>query len=233
MTRIKKITKKKLKEPDEFIGVTEQIFLFVTHHGKVIAAGGGIVLIVLASLFIYQRWEKKSEEEASRKFSQAVEIYEGVSSPNREATPAEYKNVLGKFDEIITGFPSTLSGKTSILYKGNIQLRLGEFEEAIKSYQNFLEKAGKGKFFRLFALEGLGYAYEGKKEYEKALQAYREIIGEGDHFELADAYLNAGRCYEKLGKKKEALESYKDFLKVAQNSIMSNGVLRRISVLEN
>jgi len=105
-----------------------------------------------------------------------VEIYEGVSSPNREATPAEYKNVLGKFDEIITGFPSTLSGKTSILYKGNIQLRLGEFEEAIKSYQSFLEKTGKRKFYRLFALKGLGYAYEGKKDYEKALLAFDTLL---------------------------------------------------------
>jgi tetratricopeptide (TPR) repeat protein len=110
---------------------------------------------------------------------------------------------------------------------------LGEFEEAIKSYQSFLEKAGKQKLYRLFALEGLGYAYEGKKDYEKALHAYQEIIGESDHFELADAYVSAGRCYEKLGKKKEALESYKGFLKVAQNSTMTNGVLRRISILEN
>ena len=233
MTRIKRITKKKLKEPDEFISVTERVYLFVTHHGKPIAAGAVIVLIVLASIFIYQRWQKKTEEEGSGKFSQAAELYEGLSSPNREATAAEYKSVLGKFDEVITGFPGTLAGKTSILYKGNIQLRLGEFEDAIKSYQTFLEKAGKRKLYHLFALEGLGYAYEGKKDYAKAVEAYQKIIEEGDHFGLSDAYLNAGRCYEKLGKKKEALESYKGFLKVAQNSIMTNGVLRRISILEN
>lgn len=233
MTRIKKITKKKLKEPDEFISVSEKAFLFMTHHVKSIVAGGIVVLIVLASIFIYQRWERRNEEEAAKKFSQAVEMYEAVSSPNREATPSEYKNVLGKFDEVIIGFPRTLSGKTSFLYKGNIQLRLGEFEEAIKSYQNVLEKAGKRKVYRLFAMEGLGYAYEGKKDYEKALQAYQEMIGEGDHFQLANAYLNTGRCYEKLGKKKEALEHYKSFLKVSQNSMMTNAVLRRISILEN
>jgi len=233
MARIKKITKKKLKEPDEFISVTEKAFLFITHHIKSIAAGGTIVLIVLASIFIYQRWEKRNEEEASQKFSLAVEIYQMVSSPSREGSPSEYKNVLEKFDEVITKFSRTFPGKTSFLYKGNIHLWLGEFEEATKSYQNFLQKAGKRKLYRLFAMEGLGYAYEGKKDYEKALQAYQKILEEGENFQLANAYLNMGRCYEKLGKKKEALENYKAFLKVSQKSMMTNAVLRKISILEN
>jgi tetratricopeptide (TPR) repeat protein len=233
MTRIKKISKKKLKEPDEFVSVTEKAFLFLTHHIKSIAAGGIVVLIILLSIFFYQRWEKGNEEEAYRKFSLAVEIYQVVSSPNREGSPSEYKNVLQKFDEVITKFPRTFSGKTSFLYKGNIHLWLGEFEEATKSYQNFLQKAGKRKLYRLFAMEGLGYAYEGKKDYEKALQAYQKILDEGENFQLANAYLDMGRCYEKLGKKKEALENYKVFLKVSQKSMMTNEVLRKISILEN
>jgi tetratricopeptide (TPR) repeat protein len=233
MTRIKKISKKKLKEPDEFVSVTEKAFLFLTHHIKSIAAGGIVVLIILLSVFFYQRWEKKNEEEAYQKFSLAVEIYQMVSSPSREGSPSEYKNVLEKFDEVITKFSRTFPGKTSFLYKGNIHLRLGEFEEATKSYQNFLQKAGKRKLYRLFAMEGLGYAYEGKKDYEKALQAYQKILEEGENFQLANAYLNMGRCYEKLGKKKEALENYKAFLKVSQKSMMTNAVLRKISILGN
>jgi len=47
MTRTKKIIKKKLKEPDEFITFTEKTFLFITHHSKPIAVGGVIVLILL------------------------------------------------------------------------------------------------------------------------------------------------------------------------------------------
>lgn len=233
MTRIKKISKKKLKEPDEFVSVTEKAFLFLTHHIKSIAAGGIVVLIILLSVFFYQRWEKKNEEEAYQKFSLAVEIYQMVSSPSREGSPSEYKNVLEKFDEVITKFSRTFPGKTSFLYKGNIHLRLGEFEEATKSYQNFLQKAGKRKLYRLFAMEGLGYAYEGKKDYEKALQAYQKILEEGESFQLANAYLDMGRCYEKLGKKKEALENYKAFLKVSQKSMMTHAVLRKISILGN
>ena len=232
MTGKKKITKKKLKEPDEFVTFTEKTFLYITQHLRPIATGGIIVLILLLSIYIFYRWEAKKEGEAQQKFNLAVETYQIVSSPYREGSIQEYKDVLKKFDEVMTKFPRTSSGKLSILYKGNIHLRLREFEEAIKAYQAFLQKGGGEKLYRLFALEGLGYAYEGKKDYEKALTTFQKIVEMGESFELANAYLNIGRCEETLGKNKEALENYKNFLKVSQKSYMTNIVLRKISHLE-
>jgi len=228
----KRITKKKLKEPDEFISFTERAFLFITQNLKPIAIGGIVLLILVLSVFFYQRWEKKNEEEATRNFNLALGIYQLISSPYRQGTAFDDKNALEKFDEVITKFPRTSSGKISYLYKGNIHLRLGEFEEAIKAYQTFLEKAGKEKLCRLFALEGLGYALEGKKDYEKAIQTYQKILEIGEGFKLGNAYLSIGLCYEKLGKDKDALENYKSFLKVSQKSIMTHTVLRKISNLE-
>jgi len=232
MARMKRISKKKLKEPDEFISVTEKTYLFITHHFKTIVIGGIVIFVILVSIFFYQIWEKRNEEEAYRKFNLAVEIYQMVSSPYREGSQSEYKNVLDKFDEVVTKLPRTSSGKLALLYKGNILLRLGEFEEAIKSYQSFLQKSGKEKLYRLFAIEGLGYAYEGKRDYEKAIQAYQKILEEGGSSQLSNVYLNMGRCYEKLGKNKEALENYKAFLKESQKSLMTNIVLRKTSLLE-
>ena len=45
----------------------------------------------------------------------------------------------------LQNFQDTSSGKLSILYKGNIHLRLGEFEEAIKAYESFLQKGRERK----------------------------------------------------------------------------------------
>ena len=232
MTKIKKIIKKKLKEPDEFISFTEKAFIFITHHSKSIAVGGTIVLILILSIFFYQRWERKNEENAYQLFTLAVEIYQTVGTPYREGSIQEYKNILEKFNEVIEKFPRTSSGKLSILYKGNLHFRLGEFEEAIKSYDRYLQKTGREKLYRSFALEGLGYSFEGKKDYEKAINAYQKVLGIGENFQITNAYLGMGRCYEKLGKNKEAVEQYKSFLKVSKKSLMTNTVLRNISNLE-
>jgi tetratricopeptide (TPR) repeat protein len=231
MARTKKIIKKKLKEPDEFITLTERVYLFLTGHAKSVAAGGGIVLLLFLAFFLFQGWEKKKEGNAYQMFTLAVESYQAASTSYREGSLQEYKNLLERFDQVITKFPGTSWGKLSMLFKGNLHLRLGEFEEAIKAYDAFLQKAGKEKLYRIFAMEGLGYSYEGKRDYERALSAYQKIV-EGGSFQLADAYLGMGRCYEKLGKNREALGSYKNFLKVSQKSNETNAILRKISLLE-
>ncbi len=232
MVKGKKITKKRLKEPDEFIHFTERIYLMIKHNSKLIATGGIIAFILLLSIFLFYRWEQSKEAEAHQKFGLALSTYQMVISPYQQGATPDIKNALEKFDEVVEKFPRTSSGKLSYLYKGNIHLRLGEFEEAIKSFEAILKKGAKEKLYHLFAMEGLGYAYEGKKDYEKALHAYRKVIEKDSGSEISNIYLNIGRCYEKLGKNKEALENYKTFLKSSQKSIMANAIMRKISYLE-
>ena len=232
MASAKKIIKKKLKEPDEFVTLTERAYLFISRHFKPIAGGGTIVLILILSLVLFQRWERRNEENAFQMLNVAVETYQMVSSPYREGSAQEYKNVLERFNEVVTKFPRTSSGKLAILYQGNIDLRLGEFDQAIQAYESFLQKGGKERLYRSFAMEGLGYSYEGKKDYEKAVNAYQKGIELGVNFQLANAYLGLGRCYERLGKAKEAVENYRSFMKVSKKSEMKNIVLGKISSLE-
>jgi tetratricopeptide (TPR) repeat protein len=232
MVKAKKITKRKLKEPDELVTLTQRALLFAEAHAKRIVAAGVIALAVVLGVVFYQMWDSKKEAEAGRQLSQAMEMYQRVSSPYREASAAEVKVALGGFDELIKQFSGTASGKFALLHKGNLHLKLGELDEAIKAYQAFLDKAGNERLYRLFGLEGLGYAYEGKKEYAKAVDAYQQIIAMGETFQSGDAYLSIGRCYERLGKNQEALESYRAFLKTVKKSEMTNAVLRKVSLLE-
>jgi tetratricopeptide (TPR) repeat protein len=231
MVKGKIITKKKLKEPDEFITLTQRTLLFIAAHAKKVITAGIIVLVIVLGLVFYQMWDRKKEADAGQKLSAAMEMYQRVSSPYREGSPSEYKTALGGFDDVIKQYPGTSSGKFSLLYKGNIHFKLGELDEAIKAYQAFLEKAGKETLYRLFGLEGLGYAYEGKKEYAKAIDAYQQIVAMGETFQSGDAYLSLGRCYERLGKNQEALENYNAYLKTAKKSEMTNAVLRKVSLL--
>jgi len=229
----KKITKKKLKQPDEFLGFTEKSYLFISHHIKKMAIGLILVLVLILSFFLFRMWDQKKEDEANQKFILALEAYQMVSSPYREGSPAEYKKVLEGFEMVIKTYSRTSSEKYSLIYKGGIHLRLGEFDEAINAYDAFLKKkAGKEKLYQLFALEGLGYAHEGKKDYEKAVKAYQEIIKLGEKYHWSGVHLNTARCYEKLGKNDEALENYRTFLKVSPKSLSTHSVLRKVSIFE-
>lgn len=232
MVKGKRITKKQLKEPDEFITLTERAFIFIRQHTKKVAAGGILILIFILAIVLFQMWEKKKEEEAARAYGVASEMYERGIAQAREGSAQDSKEVLAKFDEIITKFPRTSYGRLSLLYKGTILLRQGEYDEAIKAYTTFLEKAGREKLYRCFAWEGLGHAYEGKKDYSKALEAYQKILEIGEGYQLAEAHLSIGYCYEKLGKGKEALENFKAFLNSSQKSSLTNTIMRKVSLLE-
>jgi tetratricopeptide (TPR) repeat protein len=227
----KKITKKKLKQPDEFLTVTEKSYLFIGQHLKKIAIGAMIVLVLIVSFFLFRMWDQGKEDEANQKFALALEGYLMVSSPYREGGPAEYKKVLEGFEEVIKTYPRTSSGRFSLLHKGRIHLRLGEFDEAINAFDGFLKKIGE-RLYQVFALEGLGYAHEGKKDYEKAVKAYQEIIKLGSGYDWAGAHLNIARCYEKMGKNDEALENYKAFLKISPKSLSANSALKKVSMFE-
>ncbi|HSB03625.1 MAG TPA: tetratricopeptide repeat protein [Thermodesulfobacteriota bacterium] len=232
MVKGKRITKKQLKGPDEFITLTERTFIFVQQHTKKIAAAGIILLVLIVAAVLFQMWEKKQEEEAARAFGVALEVSGRETTQGQEGSAGDYKTVLAKFDEIITKFPRTSSGNISLVFKGNILLKLEEYDEAIKAFTIFLDKAGKERLYQYFAWEGLGHAYEGKKDYGKALEAYKKILDSGEGYQISEAHLNIGYCYEKLGKNKEAIESFKAFLDSNQKSSLTNPILRKISFLE-
>jgi tetratricopeptide (TPR) repeat protein len=232
MVKGKRITKKQLREPDEFISLTEMAIRFVGEHGKKMIAGGILFLVIIVAILVYQMWERKKEEEAARAYGVASEMYEKGIAQAREGSSQDYKEVMAKFDEVVAKFPRTLFGRLSLIYGGNIRLRQGEYDEAIKAYSAFIENAGKQELYKYFAWDGLGHAYEGKKDYGKAIEAYQRILDIGKGFQLEEAHLNMGYCYEKLGKPKEALDNFKVFLKNSPKSLIANVISRKISLLE-
>ncbi len=228
----RKIPKKKLKEPDEFITFTQKSILFLKDHYKKITIFSIIILLIIVSTIIYFKLEERKEIQAQKVFDQAIESYRIAGSTSNESSLKEYKNTIEKFDKVISQFPKTSSGKISLLYKGNIHLRLGEYKEAINSYNEFLKKGIKEKIYRVFALEGLGYAYEGKGDYNNAIEVFNKITEIGEGFEVTNAYLHLGRCKERLGRNKEAVEDYKKFLTLAPKSFQSDIIIKKISNLE-
>jgi tetratricopeptide (TPR) repeat protein len=227
----KKITKKQLKQPDEFLTFTDQAFHFIINHGKKFAIGGIVVLVVVLSVVLFRFWEDRKESEANQKLTLALETVQAVISPLQQGVPATPQGALEKLDEITKEFPRTYAGRLALLYKGSLLLKTGQFDEAIQAFQSFLAKMGKEKAYGLLALDGLGYAYEGKKDYEKAIESYKQIVTTDETFESGEAYLKMGRCYEKSGKNKEAIENYQSFLKASPKSMLANAVSRKVSLL--
>jgi len=234
MVKGKRVTKRQLKEPDEFITLTERAFIFFGQHSKKLTIGGVFILVLILAIVLFQMSERKKEEEAARLFGVALETYERgtAQAQAREDSGQGLKEALAKFDEVVSKFPRTSSGELSRLYEGMIHLKQGEYDDAMKAYTLFLENAGKEKIYRCLGWEGLGHTYEGKKDYAKALEAYQKLLDIGEGYQLAEAHLNMGNCYEKLGKTKEAVDNFKVFVNNSQKSFLADVIVRKISTIE-
>ena len=93
-----------------------------------------------------------------------------------------------------------------------------EFDKSIESYNNFLEKASSDNPFKAFAFNGLGYAYEAKGDHGKACTYFKKIIEEKASPLTQLGYINVGRCFEGIGEKDKAIETYQKFLNTYPDS---------------
>jgi len=83
----------------------------------------------------------------------------------------------------------------------------------------------------LLAYDSLGYCYEVKKDYKKALEYFQKTIT--PHPSLGESgYLNVGRCFEALGDSEGGLNIYKKFLLEFPDSSKKSLIQDKIKGLE-
>lgn len=209
----KKISRKKLlHEPDEFITSTQKIFQFVRdHRQKVIQYGyiAGIAVILAGGAYTYFSWQ---QGRAERIQGQGFQIYQEASA---DADPSggskeNYRKALEKFQKALSIYNRGNIAQFSRICMADCYYSLKDYDQAINNYSRALDGP-----YRSLALNGLGYSYEAKGNYSRALEYYQNNSGTYGSKSIENL-LNIARCYEGLNQKQKALELYQKAL--AQNA---------------
>lgn len=227
MAKMKRIPKKKLKEPDEFITTTAKVLLWIRENLKVILTGVIIGALIASSIVLWRLRTEKREADALNSFHRTSEILRSTEDPSSKG----YQEAMDEFERIQREYPKTEAAQLAQLRLGQGFLELKQYDRAVELYRKFLEGNPGERLYRLFALQNLGYAYEGQGDYQRALDSFQGLVNMGESFLQPWAYINSGRCYEKLGKKEEALQNYRIFLEKYPDSIMAFMVKNRLSRL--
>ena len=143
-----------------------------------------------------------------------------------------YKEAMDEFERILREYPHTDAGQLAQLQLGQAFFESKQYDKAVETYRKFLDSNPRERLYRLFALQNLGYAYEGQGDYQKALDSFQGLADMGESFLQPWGYLNVGRCYEKLAKSEEALRNYRIFLEKFPDSTLAPMVKRKIGVLK-
>lgn len=207
----KKVTRKQLlKEPDEFITFTSKAIRFAIDYKHQITVGliGFIILILVATGIRY--FSNKAENKAFALLSQSQTKYEAIL---KEKGPEKALAELTKdFERILKKYPTKAGGKLARIIYANMCYKAGNLDKAARLYTESLKDFKSNPFLKNLILNGLGYVYEDKKDFESATK-YFDMIAAGTHPVMkGQALFNLGRLYAAKGDRDKSIAAYRQLL---------------------
>lgn len=228
----KKLSRKELlNEPDEFISTTGQVINFAKDNPRMlIGIVVGFVLALVIGLGYYAHQSRK-EARSHELFQLALRTYEkeiaGVNQPGKQ----ELDRLLAEFDLISRDYSGFINGDLALLYCGHILYKAGDYSSALDRYtktqSTSLAKLGFGPLIQY----NLAQTLFASKNYDKAITLFEQFSRDTTSPYRREAHVNIARIYESMGKTKEAVQAYKQYLKIFPEAPDADFVKARIAQL--
>ena len=206
----------------------------------------GLIVAAVAGAIAFGAWmyfDKKKSIEASVALAQAVADERGlIGDPEKEdedairdkvpmfKTPDDRREAaLAKYREVESKYKGTGASYLARLGEGALLLDKRDPDGAIAAFNDVLASslAKADTEVRGRALESLGFAYEQKKDYDKALEQYKQLESSDVLGFKQMAPYNEARCYQLKGDKAKAIE----LLKALREDLMKSTDARLFSAL--
>ncbi len=204
MENVKERTRKYLKFLDE-------------QKLKIIIGIAIIVAIVLPITLYKQKRNRDFFEVWSRIWrisNESLTAKQGGQENNTDSTEA----YISEYTFLKDNLYATDATPWLLLELGNAQYKAKKLDEAIGTYNEFIEKYKSHSLVPIIR-QSLGYAFEEKGQFSEALEQYEVILHDEDApFLKAQTGLDAGRCYEKLEQLDPALSAYKEIIDASPDS---------------
>jgi tetratricopeptide (TPR) repeat protein len=238
-----KMTKQELKAPDAFQRVGSEARDWLDKRQKTVAIAVSVVLLGLLAVAIARYFSERGEEQAARELGEQLQV---LSRPVKGQEPAEpgateppFESLKARDEALRTGLETfrkehagTAAAVTAALPLGKAQHRLGDYDAALASFSAYLDGAPEGDLLRAQALEGQGYSYEAKGQYDEALAAFDKLAkAKQDQFLVGMGDYHRGRILVLKGQKDEAAKVLSELSTAHPNTAAARLASERLAVL--
>lgn len=181
------LTRKDMKQPDKFQVAATRAMDWISGHKKnsrlIAVVILGVVVVVGIAMAVANSRAKKAGAlayEAVRALGGEVSAVPlpGVAGPFYATDAERQRAVIDAAEHAIAEYPSTPAGRLALLLKADAQLRLGEAEAAVASYQKYLAETPSESSLRFGALEGIALALEATGKLDEAAAAWERAARE-------------------------------------------------------
>ena len=193
----KQFKRKDLKKPDLLHVVTVRFFNFYEKSKwSLIAAVCGIIIFA-GSVWGYQYYRQAHEKEMETLYFKMVKVWAGKNDKSIGRAITELQGIIEKISA------SKVQQRASLLL-ADAMFEGKNYDRAIPIYIRIEKDSKAGQLNYDLARVGLGYSFEAKMEYNKALDVYKSIISSNTNYPLFYIYLGMARCNSLKGEPENA-----------------------------
>ncbi len=208
-------TKKRQLKEDKLVSTTARLSVFLSKRWKHIVIVAAVIVALAGALLLYRGFITGRNERASRIFSEAKASFaEAESALESEGkTPSvskQYEEAKTEFQKVVKNGGHKYTITEALFYSAKCSYLLDEYDEAISGFQKVVNKY-PGSIFKIHAQKGIAQCYEqigDEESLEKAIRYYDELSRQPENYITLNAFIDKGRCYEKLKKWDDAIAAY-------------------------
>ncbi|OQY68939.1 MAG: hypothetical protein B6D46_02235 [Polyangiaceae bacterium UTPRO1] len=196
-----RLTRKDLRQPDEFQTLSRQALDFVEANRNAVIAVLAALIVALLAIVAYRMISENREASASAAYAEARALL----------TAKSYGEAAIKFADVASRYGGTSYGTLAILERGNALLLADQPADAAAAYDKFLRSSPRTPYLRQIAHVQLGYAQEKLGQSADAERAFATAAAEPGPF-TAEAIFGAARNAEDAGSLDKAKDFYAELL---------------------
>lgn len=216
----KRVTRKDIRRPDQFVTLTGKIFTFLRQHRTESLASLALIIALASALLAWDFYQTRQNRLASQEYSKAIALYH--EGKYREALEALAR---------VSVYRSTIYSRLGLLYQAKSYVALKEDDKALGALQELLQRERKDPFLRQLALMTMAHIQEGAGKCADAAPHLAEAEKIDGPFK-EEALLGKARCKLQNNDLKEALSSYRQYLNNYPGSERVSEIALKIQDLE-
>jgi len=217
-----KVSRKKIKQKDEFITFTDQVIDWFNKNRNLAYGiiGGAVLALALLSFVNYMVRSRRAQADRllveafsilntplASELTQAS-ILQGAKNYSTQEERAD--EAIKKLSEVIKRFGRSGAGLEARFHLGEVYLSKRDYAKSLEAYQEFLKHLGAGSssaaILEVPAYLGMAKAYYSSGDLKNAQIYFQKVLDSKQDAYLAEATLGLARVLINTGKNDEAKE---------------------------
>jgi predicted negative regulator of RcsB-dependent stress response len=208
----RRITRKQLKQDDEFVSAAERIFRWIADNRRQLTAAVVAVLAIAVGWWGINAWMGSRTDDASLLLYDAVRTFEGDAAPGSFVPGGDVDSAEAAFRQVVNEYGRSDQADMARLYLARIALSRGNVDEARTAFVEISQRRGGDVIGRLASLDLIDLRIDSGQVDEVAAELESMVVGQNEDLPRDVALYKLGEVFITSGEPERARSYFERLL---------------------